>query len=364
METLPLFLDKIVGEAAAIIISVSAVLIFGEIVPQAIFLKYALPIGSFLMPMIWGLIGLLFILGWPLSKLIDIILGEDHGTMYQRRELMDLIDMHAEGGGEFDDDGNKVDRDIARLTRMGLHRQYVGNTDDDDKKHKADEKKHKKHAPEKKALSADEARIIRSVLAMNTKVARDVMTPLAKIEALDANFEITDASLQELNKRNLQYFAVRSRRGGFQGVLLATVLIGFNPGSKPLAELLLPLTIMPDDMSLFIALNTLHRGNVGPMALVCDHDDMTRSLGILTLDDIITEMLKSENEDEVLVDVGSDVPDVPIPLRPMHHDNGKGGSSSDGYRNTATRRAAKAAIAGSPLLRGTGTHEDDDDAAV
>jgi len=247
---------------------------------------------------------------------------------------------------------------------MGLHRQYVGNTDDDDKKHKADEKKHKKHAPEKKALSADEARIIRSVLAMNTKVARDVMTPLAKIEALDANFEITDASLQELNKRNLQYFAVRSRRGGFQGVLLATVLIGFNPGSKPLAELLLPLTIMPDDMSLFIALNTLHRGNVGPMALVCDHDDMTRSLGILTLDDIITEMLKSENEDEVLVDVGSDVPDVPIPLRPMHHDNGKGGSSSDGYRNTATRRAAKAAIAGSPLLRGTGTHEDDDDAAV
>ena len=37
MEALPLFLDKLVPEVMAIILSVSAVLIFGEVLPQAVF---------------------------------------------------------------------------------------------------------------------------------------------------------------------------------------------------------------------------------------------------------------------------------------------------------------------------------------
>jgi metal transporter CNNM len=36
MEALPLFLDRLMPEAMAILVSVSAVLIFGEIVPQAV----------------------------------------------------------------------------------------------------------------------------------------------------------------------------------------------------------------------------------------------------------------------------------------------------------------------------------------
>ena len=36
METLPIFLDRMVSPVAAIIISVSLILIFGEVIPQAI----------------------------------------------------------------------------------------------------------------------------------------------------------------------------------------------------------------------------------------------------------------------------------------------------------------------------------------
>lgn len=36
METLPIFLDRVVSPTEAVILSVSLVLIFGEVIPQAI----------------------------------------------------------------------------------------------------------------------------------------------------------------------------------------------------------------------------------------------------------------------------------------------------------------------------------------
>jgi len=46
MESLPLFLDKMMPEFAAILFSVCVVLLFGEIIPQAICSRYGLAIGG------------------------------------------------------------------------------------------------------------------------------------------------------------------------------------------------------------------------------------------------------------------------------------------------------------------------------
>ena len=46
MEALPLFLDRMVPEFLAIMLSVSFVLIFGEVVPQAAISKYGLAVGG------------------------------------------------------------------------------------------------------------------------------------------------------------------------------------------------------------------------------------------------------------------------------------------------------------------------------
>lgn len=48
MEALPIFLDRLVPGYAAILLSVTLVLAFGEIIPQAVFTKYRLPIGAHL----------------------------------------------------------------------------------------------------------------------------------------------------------------------------------------------------------------------------------------------------------------------------------------------------------------------------
>lgn len=42
----------------------------------------------------WALIGLFFIIGYPLSRLLDLLLGKGHGTFYRRAELQALVDIH------------------------------------------------------------------------------------------------------------------------------------------------------------------------------------------------------------------------------------------------------------------------------
>ncbi|EFC40934.1 CBS and cyclic nucleotide-binding domain-containing protein [Naegleria gruberi] len=95
VECLPLFLDKLVPEWVAILLGITAVLLFGEIIPQAVISRYGIAIGGTLFWLVWFLIGLAFIISYPISKLLDWILGADHGTLYKRTELKELVNIHS-----------------------------------------------------------------------------------------------------------------------------------------------------------------------------------------------------------------------------------------------------------------------------
>jgi metal transporter CNNM len=94
MEALPIFLNQLIPEYAAIILSVTFVLIFGEIIPQALFTKYRLTIGSALAPLVWGLQFICFPISYPIALLLDFCLGKDHPTIYRRAELKELTTLH------------------------------------------------------------------------------------------------------------------------------------------------------------------------------------------------------------------------------------------------------------------------------
>jgi metal transporter CNNM len=97
MESLPIFLDAIVPSFWAIIISVTAVLFFGEVIPQAICTGPSqLKIACFLSPFVVFMMYFFAVVGYPISKLLDIILGEHDITRFKNDQLKTLVQMHSQ----------------------------------------------------------------------------------------------------------------------------------------------------------------------------------------------------------------------------------------------------------------------------
>lgn len=83
METLPIFLDKLVTPVEAIIMSVSLVLIFGEVIPQAICTgSKQLTIAYWMCPVVYMLMWLTVPVSWPIGKILDKLLGEHKFQRY------------------------------------------------------------------------------------------------------------------------------------------------------------------------------------------------------------------------------------------------------------------------------------------
>ena len=75
-EALPIFLDELVPSYVAIILSVSLVLICGEILPTAIFTgPKQLQIAAAFYPLVIAMETLLFPLAYPLAKGLDRVMG-------------------------------------------------------------------------------------------------------------------------------------------------------------------------------------------------------------------------------------------------------------------------------------------------
>ena len=82
MEALPEMLDKLVPEWAAVLISVSLVLLFSEIIPQSICTRSPLAVGAAFSPLVWLLMLLLFPVAWPIAKALDCLIGKEGGTQF------------------------------------------------------------------------------------------------------------------------------------------------------------------------------------------------------------------------------------------------------------------------------------------
>jgi metal transporter CNNM len=97
-EALPIFLDNIVPEWMAVVLSVTFVLIFGEIIPSAVLTgPSSLCISAGLSWFVWLIIVVLFPLSWPISKLLDVCMGEEHGmrTTFDPIEMRVRLDLEA-----------------------------------------------------------------------------------------------------------------------------------------------------------------------------------------------------------------------------------------------------------------------------
>jgi len=97
-SALAILLANFTGGIEGFILSTSFIVIFGEIIPQAACSRYALYIGSKVIWIVRILIFLIYPLAWPISKVLDCILGDELGLVYTNRELRNLVEVHTTQG--------------------------------------------------------------------------------------------------------------------------------------------------------------------------------------------------------------------------------------------------------------------------
>ncbi|XP_075491561.1 DUF21 domain-containing protein At4g14240-like isoform X1 [Primulina tabacum] len=99
MEALPIYLDKIFHPAVAVILSVTFVLVFGEIIPQAVCSRYGLSVGANCVWLVRVLMILCFPIAYPIGKILDGVLGH-HDVLFRRPQLKALVSIHAQEAGK------------------------------------------------------------------------------------------------------------------------------------------------------------------------------------------------------------------------------------------------------------------------
>ncbi|XP_073964411.1 unextended protein-like [Choristoneura fumiferana] len=90
-STFTILLDELTSGLFAVIFSTLAIVLLGEITPQAICSRHGLMVGAKSIVITKGVMALTAPMAYPVSKLLDYFLGEEIGNVYNRERLKELV---------------------------------------------------------------------------------------------------------------------------------------------------------------------------------------------------------------------------------------------------------------------------------
>ncbi|XP_078446163.1 CBS domain protein with a domain protein (DUF21) isoform X2 [Wolffia australiana] len=216
MEALPIFLDALVPAWAAILISVTLILAFGEIIPQAVCSRYGLRVGAKMSGVVRILLLVFFPIAYPISKILDWVLGKGHFALLRRAELKILVGMHGNEAGK----GGE--------------------------------------------LTHDETTIIAGALDMTQKTAKDAMTPISKIFSLDINSRLDMSTMSLIMMKGHSRLPIYSGEPtNIIGLILVKNLITCRPEDEvPVRDVTIrKIPRVADDLPLYDILNEFQKGH-------------------------------------------------------------------------------------------------------
>jgi metal transporter CNNM len=347
-EALPIFLEALVPPSVAILLSVTMVLFFGEIIPSAIFTgPNQLKLAHRLVPLVQAALFLLYPIAGPIAKILDHVLHDEDGDTngYNRGELAALIRINYEQRLA----QKRMKRNQRDSMAMVVQGERVGALDftstrsltsfDVSKSMRATtsqltrtEGSDEVFAPVKSSsepilmtrspsFHLDEVLMAEGALQMKTKVAYDVFTPLRKVFSVPIDMILSERNLVKIYASGYTRVPVHAadNKSAIIGFMLTKQLIVVDGKDKrPLSTLPLrtPYCVSPT-MPLVNLLNLLQmggeKGRGGHMALICARPDVgNRALssgqevpetaglmGIVTLEDILEALLQEQIYDEM-----------------------------------------------------------------
>lgn len=257
-STFTILLDGLTSGLVAVLCSTIAIVIFGEITPQAICSRHGLAVGAKTIFITKIVMGITAPLAWPVSKLLDVILGEEIGNVYNRERLKELV---------------TVTRDMNDLDK-------------------------------------DEVNIISGALELRKKTVGDVMTHIEDAFMLDIDAVLDFETVSDIMKSGFSRVPVFEKTRKNIVTLLYIKDLAFvdpddNTPLKTLCEFYEnPCHFVFDDMTLDVMFKQFKDGHKGHMAFVHrvnnegDGDPFYETIGLITLEDVIEELIQSEIMDE------------------------------------------------------------------
>jgi metal transporter CNNM len=246
-STLAIFLGNIASGVMAGLIATGLIVVFGEILPQATFSRYALQVGAKTAWLVKIFIVILLPVCWPIAWVLDKVLGEEMATIYSKKELMKIIEEHK------------------------------GSKDSD--------------------VGVEEEKIIKGALSYANKNAEQIMTPRTVVYMLQNNVILDKAKLENIKKEGFTRIPVYGKsKDNIVGILYSHDLINIKPGTniKSLINKEKPLMVLRDArlnqlLDIFIK-SKVHLAFVQNKYKGID--------GVVTLEDVLEEIIRQEIVDE------------------------------------------------------------------
>ncbi|XP_048003344.1 unextended protein-like isoform X2 [Leguminivora glycinivorella] len=257
-STFTVILDDLTSGLVAVIGSTLAIVFIAEITPQAVCARHGLFVGAKSIWIMKIVMGICAPLAWPTSKLLDYFLGEEIGTHYNRERLKELV---------------KVTNHVNDLDK-------------------------------------EEVNIISGALDLRKKKVQDVMTKLDDCFMLPITSVLDFETMSEIVKSGYSRIPVyEGYRGNIVTVLFIKDLAFVDPDDNtPLRTLAQyyqnPCNFVFEDVTLDVMLKQFKEGHKGHMAFVQridrsgDGDPVYQTVGLVTLEDVIEEMIQAEIVDE------------------------------------------------------------------
>ncbi len=230
------------------LVSTLLIVIFGEIVPQALLSKRALFYMSLATPLLKIMIVITYPVSKPLQLLLDRLFGGEKRKLQSRHELGMMISEH-----------------------LGTH---------------------------ESELDEDEVEIIRGALQLSEKRVRDIMLPIQDVFWLTPDTILDDAKIDEIKEAGRSRIPVFNRRlTHCYGVLLMKELVDIDFEER--VYRVDDLTLHPSQMvGSMTALDTMFRKFIGAHTHLIPIEKDDEIVGIVTIEDLIEEILGHEIEDE------------------------------------------------------------------
>jgi metal transporter CNNM len=244
---LAIYLGSITQGVVAAILATALITIFGEILPQSIISRFAIPFGARTAGFVKFIMWVLSPICKPIAILLDKSLGEELPTVYSRKELIEILEEH-------------------------------GSSDSSD-------------------IKKDEERIAAGALNFGSQSVKDVMSPRSVVFSLITGDELSKSTVETLTKHGYSRIPVTDETSNkVIGILYAYNLINKDYVGKKVDEFMsIKVHYLNEDDLLDHSLKAFIKTKQKLFIVV---NEFKEYVGAITIEDILEDIIGQEIVDE------------------------------------------------------------------